>query len=234
VDKMLSKLFNKRMGIVVLAAVMLLILSACSGTPQGGEVGEPADQPDTQQVENKGDESPDTDMNPDQPGEEPTPEDILKGYSYSKVNLPIKDFELEDLQGNTVRLSDLKGKIVFLNFWATWCPPCRNEMPHMQAFYEKYQDDMVVLAVNPNKLENQGFDDSEKAEERAREFVEEEGFTFPVLLDRDDSVWDMYRQRGIPANYMIDREGTIRYLKPGAFLTLKEMEAFAAALELNP
>jgi peroxiredoxin len=107
-------------------------------------------------------------------------------------------------------------------------------MPHMQAFYEKYQDDMVVLAVNPNKLENQGFDDSEKAEERAREFVEEEGFTFPVLLDRDDSVWDMYRQRGIPANYMIDREGTIRYLKPGAFLTLKEMEAFAAALELNP
>jgi PBP1b-binding outer membrane lipoprotein LpoB len=77
VDKMLSKLFNKRMGIVVLAAVMLLILSACSGTPQGGEVGEPADQPDTQQVENKGDESPDTDMNPDQPGEEPTPEDIL-------------------------------------------------------------------------------------------------------------------------------------------------------------
>jgi thiol-disulfide isomerase/thioredoxin len=234
VDKMLSKLFNKRMGIVVLAAVMLLILSACSGTPQGGEVGEPADQPDTQQVENKGDESPDTDMNPDQPGEEPTPEDILKGYSYSKVNLPIKDFELEDLQGNTVRLSDLKGKIVFLNFWATWCPPCRNEMPHMQAFYEKYQDDMVVLAVNPNKLENQGFDDSEKAEERAREYVEEEGFTFPVLLDRDDSVWDMYRQRGIPANYMIDREGTIRYLKPGAFLTLKEMEAFAAALELNP
>ncbi|HHT66445.1 MAG TPA: redoxin domain-containing protein [Clostridiales bacterium] len=233
-DKMLSKLFNKRMGIVVLAAVMLLILSACSGTPQGGEVGEPADQPDTQQVENKGDESPDTDMNPDQPGEEPTPEDILKGYSYSKVNLPIKDFELEDLQGNTVRLSDLKGKIVFLNFWATWCPPCRNEMPHMQAFYEKYQDDMVVLAVNPNKLENQGFDDSEKAEERAREYVEEEGFTFPVLLDRDDSVWDMYRQRGIPANYMIDREGTIRYLKPGAFLTLKEMEAFAAALELNP
>ncbi|MGI6526669.1 MAG: redoxin domain-containing protein [Caldicoprobacterales bacterium] len=231
---MLSKLFNKRMGIVVLAAVMLLILSACSGTPQGGEVGEPADQPDTQQVENKGDESPDTDMNPDQPGEEPTPEDILKGYSYSKVNLPIKDFELEDLQGNTVRLSDLKGKIVFLNFWATWCPPCRNEMPHMQAFYEKYQDDMVVLAVNPNKLENQGFDDSEKAEERAREYVEEEGFTFPVLLDRDDSVWDMYRQRGIPANYMIDREGTIRYLKPGAFLTLKEMEAFAAALELNP
>jgi len=222
VDKMLSKLFNKRMGIVVLAAVMLLILSACSGTPQGGEVGEPADQPDTQQVENKGDESPDTDMNPDQPGEEPTPEDILKGYSYSKVNLPIKDFELEDLQGNTVRLSDLKGKIVFLNFWATWCPPCRNEMPHMQAFYEKYQDDMVVLAVNPNKLENQGFDDSEKAEERAREYVEEEGFTFPVLLDRDDSVWDMYRQRGIPANYMIDREGTIRYLKPGAFLTLKE------------
>jgi thiol-disulfide isomerase/thioredoxin len=150
------------------------------------------------------------------------------------VNLPIKDFELEDLQGNTVRLSDLKGKIVFLNFWATWCPPCRNEMPHMQAFYEKYQDDMVVLAVNPNKLENQGFDDSEKAEERAREYVEEEGFTFPVLLDRDDSVWDMYRQRGIPANYMIDREGTIRYLKPGAFLTLKEMEAFAAALELNP
>lgn len=230
---MLSKLAYKRMGIAILAAMLLLVLAACSGVSQGGEAEGPADAPNPQQGENNGDDASDSGTDQDKSSEEPNPEDILQGYTYTKLNSPIKDFELEDLEGNSVRLSDFKGKIVFLNFWATWCPPCRTEMPHMQTFYEKYKDDMVILAVNPNKVENQGFDDSEKAEEKAREFAEQEGYTFPILLDRDDSVWDMYRQRGIPANYMIDREGMIRYLKPGAFLTLNEMETFAAALELS-
>jgi len=135
------------------------------------------------------------------------------------------------LQGNKVRLSDFKGKIVFLNFWATWCPPCREEMPFMQELYEKYKDkDIVVLAVNPNQVENRGVDDSEKAEQKVREFIKENGYTFPILLDRDDSAWAVYQQRGIPANYVIDKEGVIKYLKPGAFTGLEEMEAFAEAI----
>ena len=72
-----------------------------------------------------------------------------------------------------------------------------------------------------------------KAEEKARKFVEEEAYTFPILLDRDDSVWAVYQQRGIPANYIIDKEGIVKYLKPGAFLDMEEMEAFAKALGAN-
>lgn len=160
-------------------------------------------------------------------------EDILKDYSdsYAIIDQPIEDFELEDLDGNLVKLSDLKGKIVFLNFWTTWCPPCKEEMPHMQTFYDKYKDDdIVVLAVNPTQVENQGSSDSDKAEKKVREFIDQKSFTFPVLLDKDDSVWAFYQQRGIPANYVIDTEGIIRYLKPGAFISVEEMEAFAEAI----
>ena len=64
-------------------------------------------------------------------------------------------------------------------------------MPHMQTFYEKYKDeDVVILGINPNQVENQGNDNAERAEEKVREFIEDNGFTFPILLDRDDSVWE--------------------------------------------
>jgi len=158
------------------------------------------------------------------------PQKNLMGYFYAVVNMPISDFELEDLNGESYKLSELKGKIVFLNFWATWCPPCREEMPHMQEFYEKYKDrGVVLLAVSPASVENRGSSDSAAAEKKVREFIEEDGYTFPVLLDKDDAVWSVYMQRGIPANYVIDAEGTVRYLKPGAFAGLEEMEAFLKA-----
>ena len=200
---------RRKTGVAVLLMAFLFLLTACSGMGSGAE-------PTV---------SPKSDIDP---------ETILEGYQYGIIDAPIEDFELEDLEGNLVKLSDFKGKIVFLNFWATWCPPCRDEMPHMQAFYEKYKDeDIVILAVNPNQVENQGLNNAERAEEKARKFIDEHGFTFPVLLDRDDSVWAIYQQRGIPTNYMIDKEGTVKYLKPGAFGDVKEMEDFAEALRLS-
>lgn len=254
---MLSRLKIKNMGTVFLVIAMLIFVSACSGMTQSKDGQEnsppvtesPTDNPAASETEaevnTEVDSGADTEGNKGadlETGSEADktidsvvdPEKILEGYYYGVVDMPIVDFELEDLEGNSVRLSDFKGKVVFLNFWATWCPPCREEMPHMQAFYEKYKDeDVVILAVNPNRTENRGVDNSKKAEEKARKFVEEEAYTFPILLDRDDSVWAVYQQRGIPANYMIDKDGIVKYLKPGAFLDMEEMEAFAKALGAN-
>lgn len=244
---MTAKFFSRMLPGLLLIAVFTMMLAACTDAAKNGETDGLVQNTEGKQVEedknpgqgsNEVTEEPDPGLNKDK--EEPedetqdnavSPEELLEGYYYGVVDAPIVDFELEDLEGNKVRLSDFKGRIVFLNFWATWCPPCREEMPHMQAFYEKYKnEDVVILAVNSNMTENQGINNSSRAEERARKFVEQEGYTFPVLLDRDDSVWAVYRQRGIPANYMIDRDGTVKYLKPGAFLSLQEMEDFAAAL----
>ncbi|HHY81770.1 MAG TPA: TlpA family protein disulfide reductase [Clostridiales bacterium] len=212
---MTGKKFINGLNFAIITILLVIALSACSVSKQEEQ---PDNTNNAPSEETSGTEA----KNPDE---------ILKGYYYAKIDEPIVDFELEDLQGNKVRLSDFKGKIVFLNFWATWCPPCREEMPFMQELYEKYKDkDIVVLAVNPNQVENRGVDDSEKAEQKVREFIKENGYTFPILLDRDDSAWAVYQQRGIPANYVIDKEGVIKYLKPGAFTGLEEMEAFAEAI----
>jgi cytochrome c-type biogenesis protein len=248
----------RRIKIIALVAVLLFTIAACTGIPENDKSNNPGTEQNENITDKSGsdssaDQEPETQESSSQPKQNSssnndgdagqsksketsgdkgkTPEEILKDYYYAVIDQPSIDFELEDLEGNTVKLSDFKGKIVFLNFWATWCPPCREEMPHMQAFYDKYKDeDIVILAVNPNQLENQGINDSTKAEKKARDFVEEQGFTFPVLLDRDDSVWAVYQQRGIPANYVIDTEGMVKYLKPGAFMNVEEMEAFAEAV----
>lgn len=247
---MLLRLIKKKTGIALLVAMLLFILSACSDLLQGGEEAEnPADTPDTEHAENNGDNNDNNnkidDLNTKQDNEEDIPgnasdsqadsdpEDILKNYYYGIVDKPIVDFELEDLQGNKVRLSDFKGKVVFLNFWATWCPSCREEMPYKQEFHENYGDEVILLSVNPSGTETFGAGNSKQAEKKVREFIEQEGYTFPILLDRDDAVWSIYRQRGIPANYMIDKEGIVKYLKPGPFISLQEMEDFARVLGAN-
>ena len=236
--------YYKRFRIMILCMALLMVFVACSSNvPKNIKEIDDTNTSDNTDIVDNTSPTPkpdvqDTDNNePNQNSEEVTgsdtnkSEDILKDYSYSIIDQPIEDFELEDLAGNLVKLSDFKGKIVFLNFWATWCPPCKEEMPHMQTFYDKYKDDdIVVLAVNPTQVENQGSSDSDKAEKKVREFIDQKSFTFPVLLDKDDSVWAFYQQRGIPANYVIDTEGIIRYLKPGAFISVEEMEAFAEAI----
>jgi cytochrome c-type biogenesis protein len=143
-------------------------------------------------------------------------EELLKEMN----DVPIRDFELEALDGSTIKLSDQKGKIVLLNLWATWCPPCRAEMPYLQEVYDEYKDgDVIILAVNSTDTELRGGSDSQKAEKQVREFMEDNGYTFPVLLDRDNEVWNTYQYRGaVPVTYIIDKEGIIRYLIPGAFM----------------
>lgn len=111
-------------------------------------------------------------------------------------------FVLSDLTGASVNLSDFKGRIVILNFWATWCPPCREEMPHMQSFYEKNKEnDIEIIAVNLTNM-----DDGQQAIEK---FVQDYGLTFPVLLDENGDVGERYEIMTIPTSYILDTEGRI-------------------------
>lgn len=117
------------------------------------------------------------------------------------------DFTLDTLDGTKVTLSDLRGKIVVINLWATWCPPCRAEMPALENAYQQYKDSgVVVLGLN---VTNQ---DSESEVPR---FVDEFGLTFPILLDRDGSVSALYQLRGLPTTYFVNRAGIIRTVVVG-------------------
>lgn len=134
---------------------------------------------------------------------------------------PAPDITLTDQYGNTHTLSDYRGKVVFLNFWATWCPPCREEMPYIQEIYEETMEDddtdLVILSV---AAPNQGRETSEKG---IRSFLDENGYTYPVLMDYDGEVSDAYYIRSYPTTFMIDTRGNIYGYVPGA-MTKEIME----------
>ncbi|GAA0473435.1 hypothetical protein IRB23M11_13070 [Alkalibacterium sp. m-11] len=109
------------------------------------------------------------------------------------------DFQLEDMDGNTVQLSDFRGQKVFLNFWASWCPPCRVEMPHLQNFHEE-NDDVVVLGVNVVS--------SESNPANASAFIDELELTFPNLYGVEDVV-NLYMVESLPTSYFIGTDGTV-------------------------
>ena len=110
------------------------------------------------------------------------------------------EFSLGDLSGNAVRLANLRGRVVFLNIWATWCEPCREEIPSMQSLYARLRGpDFEMLAVNADQGDRAVVDG----------FVREHGLTFPVLLDPELSVADLYRVTGYPETFIIDRNGRI-------------------------
>jgi peroxiredoxin len=106
------------------------------------------------------------------------------------------DFTLSDLQGKQWHLRDLRGKVVLVNFWATWCPPCRKEMPDLQALYDKYKDQgFVILAIS----------DEEAA--KVSPFISERKISYPVMLDPGRKVNDLFQVAGIPKSFVYDRDG---------------------------
>ena len=113
------------------------------------------------------------------------------------------DFTLTKLDGTNVKLSDLKGKKVILNFWATWCGPCQQEMPDMEAFYKEHKENVEILAVNYTPSEKVG-------EEKVSNFAKEKGITFPILLDKNIDVTTAYKVITIPTSYFIDTKGVIQ------------------------
>lgn len=139
---------------------------------------------------------------------------------------PAINFTLIDQYGNEHTLADYKGKVVFLNFWATWCPPCRKEMPDIEALYKKYnfnQDDVVFLGVaNPRNEKNVSTREIEK--EGVIAFLEDNGYTFPVVFDETGEIFRQYNISSLPTTYLIDREGNIYGYAPG-MLTKDIMES---------
>lgn len=122
-----------------------------------------------------------------------------------QVGASAPDFVLSDLDGQEFRLSDLRGNVVLLNFWATWCGPCAVEMPLLESDYQEYRDQgFIVLAVN----------DGESAA-LVEEFGLEHGLSFPLLLDPGRVVQRLYQVRGYPSSIFVDQQGQIRFVHIG-------------------
>jgi len=126
---------------------------------------------------------------------------------------PAPEFQLENLSGATQSLEHYRGKVVLLNFWATWCQPCTKEMPAMQAAHTSLQDQgFAVLAIN--ELEDI---------KKVREHIREHEHTFDVLLDPDNQVANMYGVVGLPVSVFIDKSGRVRKVVKGGLLTEKSI-----------
>jgi cytochrome c biogenesis protein CcmG/thiol:disulfide interchange protein DsbE len=131
------------------------------------------------------------------------------------------DFQLNTLDGPDITLSQLKGQPVLVNFWATWCGPCRYEMPFLQQVYEKWPaDELVVLTVNVGE----GAAD-------VSQFMQSQGFSFTVLLDSQTAVAQKYNIQGIPTTVFIDSDGVIRQIKIGVFQSQAEIENILSKID---
>jgi len=131
-----------------------------------------------------------------------------------QVGKPAPDFQLPNLEGQSISLSDFRGKPVLLNFWATWCSPCRFEMPFIQDIFEESSDTgLVILAVDIGETPS-----------RVRDFIQSGNFSFPVLLDTSQDVALEYNVRGIPSTFLIDKNGIIQAIRVGAFPSMVEIK----------
>ncbi len=146
----------------------------------------------------------------------PTPSDLPKetvspSATQDPEEITAPDFTLVDQNGDTHTLSDYKGKVVFLNFWATWCPPCQKEMPDIQALYEKYgknSEDVIVLGIaNPKSDAYPNAQD--KTEEEITQFLTDHEYTYPVVMDVTGDIFNQYAVRSFPTTFMIDAEGNV-------------------------
>jgi peroxiredoxin len=115
------------------------------------------------------------------------------------------DFTLKSLEGSNLRLEEYRGQVVLINFWASWCGPCRQEMPLLDRLHNRYEDTgFAVLGVNV-----------EGEAKPAQEIVDKTNVTFPVLIDKDQKVSEMYNLEAMPSTVVVDRDGVIRYIHHG-------------------
>jgi peroxiredoxin len=150
---------------------------------------------------------------------------VFDGWSMGSrvpaVGMPVEDFRLIDLEGKAHSLSQYRGKVVLVNFWATWCKPCTTEMPAMQTTYDRLREKgFVVLAIN--ELE----DDA-----KVREHIKQYGHTFPVLMDRDNKVANQFGVFGLPVSVFIDPEGRVQEYIKGGLLTEQKIEEAVARIQ---
>ena len=128
-----------------------------------------------------------------------------------KAGFAAPDFTLDTLDGGPLTLAEMRGQPVVLNLWASWCLPCRSEMPAIEKAYQRYKDaGLMVIGLNMT---------SQDSESDVRAFVQEFGLTFPIVLDRDGSVQSRYQLLGLPSTYFIDQKGIIRSVVVGGPLS---------------
>lgn len=117
------------------------------------------------------------------------------------------DFTLQTIEGHSIRLSELRGQAILINLWATWCPPCRAEMPAIQKMYEEYKDmGFVVLAINVSNQDNPT---------AIQPFIQEFHLSFPILLDPSGEASRLYELRSLPSSFFIDKQGMIKEIVIG-------------------
>lgn len=136
------------------------------------------------------------------------------------VDEPAPDFTLTDLDGDSLNTADLRGKNVLVNFWATWCGPCRQEMPMLEAASAEYAPDLVVLAVNIGE-----------EPWRVKKFIYDLGLSFEVLMDEGNQVQNLYRVRAYPTSYLIDTRGVVRAQHVG-LLSKAQLEKYLERVDL--
>jgi thiol-disulfide isomerase/thioredoxin len=123
----------------------------------------------------------------------------------AEMNQPAPDFTLKSMSGENIKLSELRGNVVMINFWASWCGPCRQEMPLLDEFYKKYNKlGFVLLGVNVEE-------DSSKA----AGYLKEVPVSFPILFDNTNAVSKMYDIDAMPSTVLVDRNGNMRFLHRG-------------------
>ena len=183
-------------------SVLMIVLGLLLFTGKLDGVGTAAPQQDAAQNTQQ-----DAAQNDKQTQSEQQTQNATQGEQKDQNAVAAIPFTLKDQYGKTHTLADYKGKIVFLNFWATWCPPCRAEMPDIQKLYERSprdgKDAVIVLGVAAPKL------GGEKDEAGIKAFMDKNGYAYPVLMDKKGKLFEAYDIRAIPTTYLIDRDGNI-------------------------
>jgi peroxiredoxin len=149
-------------------------------------------------------------------------------YELLAVGKPAPDFSLSDLNDKPYRLSDFRGKVVFLNFWATWCKPCREEMPSMEILNKNFEKDgLVILAVSIDRV---------TTTKDIPPFVKGLNLTFPVLIDSWGKTDKPYKRMGVPETFIIDQEGIIReiVIGPRDWTRLDSLQTLTKLLNVTP
>jgi cytochrome c biogenesis protein CcmG, thiol:disulfide interchange protein DsbE len=149
-------------------------------------------------------------------------------YEPLVVGMTAPDFRLPDLQGKTQRLSDYRGKVVFLNFWATWCKPCKEEMPSMQVLWENLKNqDFMMLAVSMDRV---------TTTKDIPSFVESLKLSFPILTDSWGQTDKRYKLMGVPETYIIDQNGVLRekVIGPRDWTRPESLETIVQLLQKQP
>ena len=134
------------------------------------------------------------------------------------------DFSIPDLDGNKISLSNYRGSVVFLNFWATWCETCEEEMPSMERLYRRFKDskfEMLTVSID------------QEGEKQVRPFLAKYGLTFPVLLDPDKNIAGLYKTTGVPETFIINKSGVIvhKAVGPRNWSTISVMETFKRMID---